>query len=149
MSNSFVLPTGVRSFDVPGGSVYYYGSQWAVSISVTIDEGPQPPPPMTAGETAILAAIAELKQEIQTMSASISSQLDALTAKFQTDIDGITASQADLHTQITTLTGELTVGTPVTQAQIDKLAAIEAAAAALAAPVVVTPPVTPPATPAA
>jgi len=77
------------------------------------------------------------------MSESISAQLDALTAKFQTDMDGITAEQGVLHGEITTLHVELTAalanGLPVSQAQVDALAAIEAKAATLAAPVTVTP----------
>jgi hypothetical protein len=93
-----------------------------------------------AGNAAIAAALDQLSKDFNTMSGSISDQIDALTAKFQTDMDGITAQQADLHTQITTLTAELTPGATITQAQIDKLSAIEATAATLATPVVVTPP---------
>jgi hypothetical protein len=73
------------------------------------------------------------------MSGSISDQIDALTVKFQADMDGITAQQASLHSEIITLQAELVPGATVQQAQIDRLAAIEATAATLAAPVVVTP----------
>jgi hydroxymethylpyrimidine/phosphomethylpyrimidine kinase len=78
------------------------------------------------------------------MSASITAQIDALTAKFQADMDGISAEQTELHGEISTLSAELAAsqanGTPVTQAQVDALAAIETRAATLAAPVTVTAP---------
>jgi uncharacterized phage infection (PIP) family protein YhgE len=92
------------------------------------------------GTAQILAALSQLSKELKTMSQSISAEIDALTAKFQTDVDAITSQIADLHSQITTLQGELTAGSGVTQAQVDALSAIEAKASALATPVVVTPP---------
>jgi hypothetical protein len=83
------------------------------------------------------------------MSASITAQIDALTAKFQADMDGISAEQTELHGEISTLQTELAAsqanGTPVTQAQVDKIAAIETRAATLAAPVTVTVTAPPPA----
>lgn len=71
----------------------------------------------------ILDAINALHRKIDRMSATLQSQMDAALqaeqAMLTTLMDNVTAIQADLAKVI----GELTPGTPVTQAQIDTLVA--------------------------
>jgi hypothetical protein len=124
-----------RRVDVPGGWIYLMPGGPVLVSDPAAWRSPG------ADNTAVLAAIAQLSQEIRAMSQSISDEINALTAKFQADVNAITAQIGDLHNQIVALQGQIgAAGSTVTQAQVDALAAVEAQAASLATPVVVTPP---------
>ena len=73
--------------------------------------------------STILAAITQLSTQVNKMSATLQAQMAAaLTAEeamLTTLMTNVTAIQADL----TQVIGELSAGTPVTQAQIDTLTA--------------------------
>jgi hypothetical protein len=97
-----------------------------------------------AGTTTILAAIANLQtnlqKEITTMSQTLSQQLDTATAAVETDVAAVAA-------EVSQLLASMTPGTQITQAQIDRVTAIDTAMKAIppATPVVIQPPA--PATP--
>ena len=141
MAHHHDLPPGVHRFAVPGGWIYY-GAALASPVLVS-DPAEWRHAVGTLHEhtvSTILAGLSTINQEIKTMSGTISTQIDAVTVKFQADVDAITSQIADLHAQITALQGGLTPGATITQAQVDALAAIETQAAALATPVGVVPP---------
>jgi hypothetical protein len=88
-----------------------------------------------AGTTAILAAIANLRTELITMSGTLSDKLDAATTAIETDV-------ATVASEVSQLLSSMTPGSQITQAQIDRLTAIDTAMKAIppATPVVIPPP---------
>lgn len=92
---------------------------------------------------AISAGVETVVQEIRTMSQTMSDKLDANEATLEADV---TAMGDAVTAEIAVLTAELTPGSQITQAQLDRLAAIDAKVKALmpAAVAPATPPAVPP-----
>ena len=72
----------------------------------------------------IHTALTELKQEIQNVSTTLSSQLDAVTASLNASLTQLSVDISSVAAEVSTLVGELTPGSTLTQAQIDALTAI-------------------------
>ena len=72
----------------------------------------------------IYTVLIELKQEIQKVSNTLSSQLDAVTASLNASLTQLSTDISNVATEVSTLVAELTPGSTVTQAQIDALTAI-------------------------
>ena len=88
-----------------------------------------------SGNAAIAASLSQLSKDIKTMSGTLSEQLDAATSAIETDV-------AAVASEVTQLLASMTPGSQVTQAQIDRLTAIDTAMKAIppATPVVIPPP---------
>jgi len=125
-------------FDVPGGWIYYGGplpspvyvadpSQWAHAPATT-----SPPDPRL---DQVLSLLQQLRQDIQTMSGTLSDKLDAATAAVETDVATVSA-------EVSQLLASMTPGSQITQAQIDRITAIDTAMKAIppATPVVIPAP---------
>lgn len=101
---------------------------------------PPPAPPLPDPALIEIRRLVQLLTvKVTTMSASISDQITALTAKFSADFDAITTEVGGFQQQIATLTAELQPGATITQPQVDALAALEKRAAAIAATPTPTP----------
>jgi hypothetical protein len=128
--------------EVPGGWIYYVGP---LSHPVLVSD----PARWTLNETdarAILAAICNLRQELRTMSTTISGEIDAATKELQADLATLTIGVTQLETELAAALAGVTPGSTVTQAQVDALTAVHTSFAALAASI---PPAAPTPAPAA
>jgi hypothetical protein len=126
--------SGAPCIEVPGGWIYFGGplnspvlvsdpAQWARtddSIAGRLDR--------------ILESLSNLHLELHRMSQTLSQQLDAATTAIETDV-------AAVATEVSQLLASMTPGSQVTQAQVDRLTAIDTAMKAIppATPVVIPP----------
>jgi hypothetical protein len=131
---------------VPGGWIYHGGP---LSHPVLVlDPDVWGPGRATAAVDPILAAIDHLKQEIRTMSTTISGEIDAATKELQADLATLTTGVTQLEAELAAALAGVTPGSTVTQAQVDALTAVHTSFAALAASISPATP-TPAPTPAA
>ena len=90
-----------------------------------------------AGPTLVdvLAAIAQLQQEISTMSQTLSSEIDASTAALAADFAKLTTGIANLNAELAAALAGMPAGSTVTQAQVAALQGVQASMDTLAASV--------------
>lgn len=105
---------------VPGGWLYQV-SPGSPPVYV-----PDPSAWVPARDTApLMAAVIALKQEISTMSTTLSQQIDDATAKIGDDLKRLTAGVGTLNAELAAATSNLTPGSTVTQAQVDALNSVQ------------------------
>jgi phage-related protein len=104
----------------------------SVTEKVVVTEQSRVDPAVQAGFTALtqllnqrFAAVTQLltnlQKQVQTMSTTLSGQLDQITQTLAQDMSG-------LASDLTTIAGELTPGSTITQAQVDALNAVATSA---------------------
>jgi pyridoxal/pyridoxine/pyridoxamine kinase len=81
---------------------------------------------VTAAQAAILAAIAALTKKVTTMSSTLEGQLQTLTTELSADF-------ADMSGKLDTVLSGVTPGATLSQADVDALTAVKAAADAMKA----------------
>lgn len=84
-------------------------------------------------EFDILSAIRQLRREIQTMSQTLSAQVDAATAAIKADLDALATDLTAVAAEIAALQAGMPVGSTITQEQVDALNALKASADAVKA----------------
>ena len=81
-----------------------------------------------AAISALASQVTALQGSISTMSATLESQIQAATAAIQADLAGLATDLTSIASQIAALQAGQTVGSTVTQADVDALNAVKNAA---------------------
>lgn len=115
-------------FEVPGGWIYYGGP---LASPVLVSDPAQWA--RSADNRAVLEAIANVSQEIRTMSQTLQQSIQADSAAIAADLQGVAGALTTLATNIAALQAQLQPGATVTAADVAALDTVKTNADALAA----------------